>query len=61
MYVFFMVPIMAYIMKGGEDMNGIISKSKTKTGTFDFGGNPFPPPLVDLIQQNVFFTALINV
>ena len=48
-YIFVTVRIMAYIMKGGENMNGGLSKSK-KTGTLDFGGNS---PLVDLIHKNV--------
>ena len=38
--IFFTVPIMAYIMKGGENMNGGLSKSFKKMGTLDFIRNP---------------------
>ena len=59
MWTMFTVPIMAYIMKGGENMNGGLSKSFKKVGTLDFGGNP--SPLVDLIHQNIFCITSLTV
>ena len=41
---FFTVPIIAYIMKAGENMNCGLSKSIKKTGTLDFSGNPSQAP-----------------
>ena len=39
----FTVPIMAYIMKGGENMNGGLSKSLKKWGHWTLAETP--PPL----------------
>ena len=53
---------MAYIMKGGEkNMNGGLSKSKKKTGTLDFGGNPSPPCGLNLYIYIYIFKISLRV
>ena len=42
-YVYFTVPIMAYIMKGGEKINGALSRSLKKWGHWT--SVETPPPL----------------
>ena len=47
--MFFTVPIMAYIMKGGENMKGGLSKSLKKNRDIGLWQN-----LVDLIHKKMF-------
>ena len=56
-HVFFTLPIMAYIMKRGDNMNGGLIKSKKKLGHWTSAETP---PLVDLIHQNVFYITSIR-
>ena len=56
--IFFTAPIMEYIMKGGENMNGGLSKSFKKMGTLDFGRNP---PLLNLKHNKINIVPLDHI